>query len=46
VRLAVPPDGRMTQHGVETNYAIMELTGALKERPPWDALVTNQYLPQ
>jgi NitT/TauT family transport system substrate-binding protein len=46
VKLAVPPDGRMTQHGVETNYEIMELTGVLKERPPWDALVTNQYLPQ
>jgi NitT/TauT family transport system substrate-binding protein len=44
VRLAVPPDGRMTQRGVETNYAMMELTGALKERPLWDALVTNEFL--
>jgi hypothetical protein len=45
VKLAVPPDGRMTRRGVETNYAMMELTGALKERPPWDALVSNEFLP-
>jgi ABC-type nitrate/sulfonate/bicarbonate transport system substrate-binding protein len=46
VRLAVPPDGRMTERGVLTNYDMMELTGALKGRPPWQALVTNEYLPQ
>jgi NitT/TauT family transport system substrate-binding protein len=46
VKLAIPPDGRMTQRGVETNYHMMELTGALKERPPWDALVSNEFLPQ
>ncbi|HLH25707.1 MAG TPA: ABC transporter substrate-binding protein [Chloroflexota bacterium] len=46
VRAAVPADGRMTERGVVVNYELMELTGALKARPPWDALVTNEYLPQ
>jgi NitT/TauT family transport system substrate-binding protein len=46
VRAAVPADGRMTEKGLLVNYELMELAGALKARPPWDALVTNQYLPQ
>jgi NitT/TauT family transport system substrate-binding protein len=45
-RSAIPPDGRMTERGVLTNYEMMELTGTLKERPPWNALVTNEYLIQ
>lgn len=46
VRDAVPADGRMTEAGIVANYKLMELTGSLKSRPPWDALVTNEYLPQ
>jgi NitT/TauT family transport system substrate-binding protein len=46
VKLAIPPDGRMTERGVLTNYEMMELNGTLKGRPPWNALVTNEYLPQ
>jgi len=46
VRPAVPTDGRMTEQGILANYTLMELTGSLKSRPPWDALVTNEYLPQ
>jgi NitT/TauT family transport system substrate-binding protein len=46
VRSAVPADGRMTEEGIVANYKLMELTGSLKARPPWDALVTNEYLPQ
>lgn len=46
VRAAVPADGRMTERGIVANYNMMDLTGALKERPPWDALVTNDYLPR
>jgi ABC-type nitrate/sulfonate/bicarbonate transport system substrate-binding protein len=46
VRAAVPADGRMTEKGLLVNYELMELAGSLKARPPWDALVTNQYLPQ
>jgi NitT/TauT family transport system substrate-binding protein len=45
VKLAVPPDGRMTERGVLTNYTMMELSGGLQKRPSWDALVTNEYLP-
>ncbi|HZR97519.1 MAG TPA: ABC transporter substrate-binding protein [Chloroflexota bacterium] len=46
VRAAVPADGRMTERGLEVNYELMELAGALKARPAWDTLVTNEYLPQ
>jgi hypothetical protein len=46
VRDAVPADGRMTEAGILANYKLMELTGSLKGRPAWDALVTNEYLPQ
>ena len=46
MRAAVPADGRMTERGVVVNYDLMELAGALKSRPAWDTLVTNQYLPQ
>ena len=46
VRGGIPTDGRMTERGVTINYDMMELTGTLKGRPPWDALVTNEYLPQ
>jgi NitT/TauT family transport system substrate-binding protein len=46
VRAAVPADGRMTERGILVNYELMDLTGALKARPAWDTLVTNQYLPQ
>jgi NitT/TauT family transport system substrate-binding protein len=46
VRAAVPADGRMTEKGLLVNYELMELAGSLKARPSWDALVTNQYLPQ
>jgi NitT/TauT family transport system substrate-binding protein len=46
VKLAIPPDGRMTERGLLTNYDMMELNGTLKGRPPWTALVTNEYLPQ
>jgi len=46
VQPAVPADGRMTEQGILVNYKLMELTGSLKSRPPWDALVTNEYLPQ
>jgi NitT/TauT family transport system substrate-binding protein len=45
VRVAVPADGRMTERGILVNYDLLELAGALKGRPAWDALVTNQYLP-
>jgi ABC-type nitrate/sulfonate/bicarbonate transport system substrate-binding protein len=46
VRAAVPADGRMTERGLVVNYELMELAGSLKARPPWDVLVTNEYLPQ
>ncbi len=46
VRAAVPPDGRMTERGLLVNYDLMELAGSLKARPAWDALVTNEFLPQ
>jgi NitT/TauT family transport system substrate-binding protein len=46
IKLAAPPDGRMTERGILTNYEMMDLTGSLKSRPPWQALVTNDYLPQ
>ncbi|HZU07897.1 MAG TPA: ABC transporter substrate-binding protein [Chloroflexota bacterium] len=46
VRAAVPPDGRMTERGLLINYDMMELAGTLKGRPPWTALLTNEYLPQ
>jgi NitT/TauT family transport system substrate-binding protein len=46
VRAAVPADGRITERGLVVNYDLMELAGSLKGRPSWDALVTNQYLPQ
>jgi NitT/TauT family transport system substrate-binding protein len=46
VRAAVPADGRLTERGVLVNYELMELAGALKARPAWDVLVTNEYLPQ
>src|SRR5262245_50059585 len=46
VRSAVPADGRITERGLLVNYDLMELAGSLKARPAWDALVTNQYLPQ
>ena len=46
VKLAIPADGRMTERGVVTNYDMMELNGTLKGRPPWNALVTNEFLPQ
>ncbi|HEY7063681.1 MAG TPA: ABC transporter substrate-binding protein [Chloroflexota bacterium] len=45
VRVAVPADGRLTERGLGVNYDLMELAGALKARPAWDVLVTNQFLP-
>ena len=45
-RQAIPPDGRMTEAGILANYGLMEITGTLKSRPPWDALVSNAYLPE
>jgi NitT/TauT family transport system substrate-binding protein len=45
VKPAIPPDGRLTERGLLVNYDLMELAGTLKGRPPWTALLTNEYLP-
>jgi NitT/TauT family transport system substrate-binding protein len=46
VKPGIPPDGRLTERGLLVNYDLMELAGTLKGRPPWTALLTNEYLPE
>jgi hypothetical protein len=45
VREAVSADGRMTAAASDTYQKVLLMTGHLKSPVPFDAVLTNQYLP-
>jgi NitT/TauT family transport system substrate-binding protein len=42
----VPPDGRVTERAVELTQDFMLKVGAVKEKAPYAALVSNDFLPK
>jgi NitT/TauT family transport system substrate-binding protein len=45
-RSAIDPTGRITKQSVDAHVKFLKSAGLLKGDVPWDAVVTNEYLPQ
>lgn len=46
VKLGIPKDGRISPRSVELTQEFLHKIGALKTKIPYDALVTNEFLPR
>ncbi len=45
-RAAIEPSGRISKQSVEAHAQFLKQAGLLQKDIPWDALVTNEYLPK